>query len=180
MLFWKAKALHYSLEILDIERRSRVFHAFLSTQTAKLDAPDLYGNYLPHRIILSKNCDSSYLRALFSAGVDLNLADAKPGRGLRPLHLAIIRNRLEMVNELITNRTLINAEDATKRTSLWHAVELVDASDSRMQLVKILLANGGDKAPYPKSQVFEEKITNLYKKHGLKNSRAEKYLYRRR
>ena len=179
-MFWKAKALRYSLEIRDSRQRYEVFDAFLSTQTAQLDEPDSYGNYLPHRVILSENNHSSYLRALFAAGVDPNLTDAKPGRGFRPLHLAVIHNRLDVVNYLVTNTSLINAGDASKRTPLWHAVVSVDASDSRMRIVEILLANGGDRAPHPSSEVFERKITRLYKKHGLKNSRANRDLYYRR
>lgn len=108
------------------------------------------------------------------------MKDAKPERGFRPLHLAVIKNRLDIVNYLVTNKTLINAGDSNKRTPLWHAVELVDASDSRMRTVEILLANGGDKGPYPKNEIFEKKITKLYKKHGLKKSKTERGLYCRR
>lgn len=157
-----------------------MFYAFLNAETAQLDEPDSYGNYLPHRIVLHRGCDSTYLQALFSVGVNPGLKDAKPGRGFRPLHLAVIKNRLDMVNNLVTKKTLINAEDSRKRTPLWHAVESVDASDSRMRIVEILLANGGDKGPYPKSEIFEKKITKLYKRNGLKKSRTERDLYCRR
>ena len=157
-----------------------MFNAFLDPQTAELPGPDLDGNALAHRIIKQRDCDTTYLRALVLTGVDMNSEEVKNGKGYRPLHVATLFTRLDMVRFLLEQTHVpVNTEDANKHTPLWHAIKTLGASEAKMSIVELLLAHGGDKAPEPTNNCFEHRLNKLFKKYKFKKIKGTDLYCRR-
>ncbi|KAK2715890.1 hypothetical protein QYM36_010456 [Artemia franciscana] len=72
----------------------------------------------------------------YGANVNTLLGPSGHGKGLTPLHIAVINKQEEMANLLISNKADINARDENGKTPIFYATKNAD-----LKLTKFLLAN---------------------------------------
>jgi len=152
----KPSAYHLKLDtpvdqLTDKDKKLQLTGALTWKNEKRIDevlagAPELvskspsYSNHTWLGHAVAKDCDIPILAKLLAAGCDVNSCSEKTGSGhLRPLEIAISNDRIEIVNWLLANRA-----DPNLGRPIIGAINHRKAPDLQLQMLKLLLAAGGE------------------------------------
>ncbi|GMT23615.1 hypothetical protein PFISCL1PPCAC_14912, partial [Pristionchus fissidentatus] len=111
---------------------------YLLSAGAQITLPDRFNNSVLHYLAESHNDD--IYKEVLERSLDQSHFETKNNDGLTPLHLAVRRLKLSLIETMVeVSPDSINIRDSNGRTALLHAIEMNDH-----EIVAFLLSKGSD------------------------------------